>query len=134
MKRLKGIDGKLDELWSELVKLEAGMKCEIEGCTHRPTLNSHHIFTRKNMATRWDTANGVCLCVGHHTMSSKFSAHQTPTEFTYWLHKNYGELFMDDLRLKANSTKKWTQWEKEELLEELKKKIEYHKKRLGIDN
>ena len=71
MKKKKGVEGKLDKAWSLLVKLRAGMKCEIQGCTHKPTLNSHHIFSRKNASTRWDVENGICLCVGHHTMSSK---------------------------------------------------------------
>ena len=127
MKKLKGIEGKLDTAWSELVKLEAGYKCEIEDCQHKPTLNSHHIFTRSNKATRWDTANGVCLCVGHHTFSSKFSAHQTPTEFTYWLHKKYGDVFMNELSQKAHSTAKFTKQDKEELLEELNNKIILYK-------
>jgi hypothetical protein len=30
MKKLKGVDGKLDTAWSKLVKLRAGMKCEIQ--------------------------------------------------------------------------------------------------------
>ena len=42
MKKLKGLDGKLDDAWSLLVKLEAGNKCEVCGIT--TTLNSHHIF------------------------------------------------------------------------------------------
>ena len=130
MKKAKGIDGKLDDAWSLLVKLEAGMKCEIEDCEHRPTLNSHHIFTRSNKSTRWDEANGVCLCVGHHTFSSKFSAHQTPTEFTYWLHEKYGDLFMEELSRKAHSTKKWTKHEKEELLIELNEKIKKYKQKI----
>ena len=119
MKKLKGIDGKLDTAWSLLVKLRAGMKCEIENCTHKPTLNSHHIFSRKNRSTRWDVNNGICLCVGHHTMSSKFSAHGNPIAFTYWLEEYNGSDFIDDISFKANSIKKWSKFEKEELLEEL---------------
>lgn len=121
MRKLKGIDGKLDQVWSELVKLEAGYKCEY--CGKETTLNSHHIFSRSNRSVRWDPANGVCLCVSHHTFNSKFSAHKTPTEFTFWLIEEYGQTFIDDLTIKANSTKKWAKFEKEELLEELKKKI-----------
>ena len=53
-----------NHLGNELVhvsfhKLQAGHKCEIPNCKHKPTLNSHHIFSRKNMATRWDVENGV---------------------------------------------------------------------------
>lgn len=121
MKKLKGIDGKLDEAWSELVKLEAGNKCEV--CGTDKNLNSHHIWSRSNRSVRWSPANGVCLCVGHHTFNSKFSAHKTPTEFTYWLEENYGKVFLDELRIEANRTKKWNKYEKEELLDTLVQKI-----------
>jgi len=123
MKKRKGIDGKLDIAWSRLVKLRAGMKCEIENCTHKPTLNSHHIFSRKNASTRWDLENGLCLCIGHHTMSSKFSAHGNPIAFTYWLEECKGSDFIDALSFKAHSTKKWTMYDKEELLQELNNEI-----------
>ena len=96
-KSLKGIDGKLDTLWSELVKLEANYQCEV--CGKTTTLNSHHIFSRSNRSVRWDETNGVCLCVPHHTFNAKFSAHKTPTEFTYWLEKEYGREYLDDLSL-----------------------------------
>lgn len=129
MKKLKGIDGKLDEAWSLLVKLEAGNKCEIEGCEFKPTLNSHHIYSRANKSVRWDVTNGVCLCVGHHTMSSGFSAHLTPLEFRDWLYEYYGEEYMEDLRYRANQTKKWTKYEKEELLNELNEKIKLYESR-----
>jgi len=126
MKKLKGVDGKLDTAWSLLVKLRAGMKCEINHCTHKPTLNSHHIFSRKNRSTRWDVNNGICLCVGHHTMSSKKSAHGNPIWFTYWLEEYKGSDFIDDISFKANSIKKWSKFEKEELLEELLTQIKSH--------
>jgi hypothetical protein len=125
LKKLKGIDGKLDDAWSLLVKLEAGFKCEY--CGTDKNLNSHHIYSRSNRSVRWDESNGVCLCVAHHTFSSGFSAHKTPLEFVYWLEEEYGKVYMDELRLKANSTKKWMKFEKEELLKELNNKIETYK-------
>ena len=128
MKAKKGVDGKLDKAWSKLVKLRAGMKCEIQGCKHKPTLNSHHIFSRKNAATRWDVNNGICLCVGHHTMSSKFSAHGNSIAFTYWLEEYKGSDFIDDLSNNAHSVKKWFKFEKEELLDELNKQIKDYEK------
>lgn len=123
MKKRKGVDGKLDIAWSRLVKLRANMKCEIENCTHKPTLNSHHIFSRKNASTRWDLENGICLCVGHHTMSSRESAHGNAIWFTYWLEERKGSDFIDELSVKAHSTKKWAKFEKEELLIELTNEI-----------
>ena len=121
MRQLKGVDGKLDKAWSLLVKLRAGMKCEV--CRKTQPLNSHHIFSRSNKSVRWDEINGVCLCVGCHTFSSKFSAHKTPTEFTLWLIEKKGNDFLDRLRLKANSISKLHTFEKELLLKELQKEI-----------
>tara|TARA_R110000796_G_scaffold51740_2_gene122114 strand:- start:3926 stop:4312 length:387 start_codon:yes stop_codon:yes gene_type:complete len=123
MKKRKGIDNQLDVAWSRLVKLKAGLKCEIENCTHKPTLNSHHIFSRRSASTRWDLDNGLCLCVGHHTMSSKFSAHGNPIAFTYWLEEYKSSDWIDELSFKAHSTKKWHKHEKAELLQELKNQI-----------
>ena len=114
----KTIDNKLDKLWSLLVKHRAGFKCEYCG-TREKVLNSHHIYSRSNRSTRWDLENGVCLCVGHHTFSTKFSAHKTPTEFTEWLYSVKGESWMSDLRVKAHAIAKLKLFEKEELLEEL---------------
>ena len=122
MKRLKGVDGKLDTAWSELVKLRAGMKCEIPLC-YKPVLNSHHIYSRSKRSTRWDVLNGICLCVGHHTFSSTFSAHKTVLEFVEWLTEYKGQPFIDRLRLKANTVSKITKFEKELLLKELQKEI-----------
>lgn len=123
MKKLKGVDGKLDDAWSLLVKLRAGMKCEIQMCGKTNYLNSHHIFTRKNRSVRWAVINGVALCPSHHTLDSKFSAHGTPTTFTRWLIENKGQQFMDILTLKANAISKLHKFEKEIMLQELNKEI-----------
>ena len=120
MKKLKGIDGKLDEAWSKLVKLEAGMQCEV--CGKTTTLNSHHVFSRSNRSVRWDETNGICLCVAHHTFGN-WSAHKSPVEFIYWLEEEYGKEYLEDLRFRANQTKKWSKAEKEELLIKLNEKI-----------
>jgi len=126
MKRRKGIEGKLDEAWSKLVKIRAGMKCEY--CGKTTTLNSHHIYSRSKKSTRWHVKNGVCLCVAHHVFSSKFSAHKTPVEFTEWLYYKKGEEFMNLLRIKANTTSKLFKFEKELLLQELNDEIHRAKK------
>lgn len=117
MKILKGIDNKLDEAWSKKVKEVAGNKCEY--CGKTAMLNSHHIFSRSNKSVRWDVENGVCLCVGHHTFSSVFSAHKTPLEFIEWLKSHRGEQRLNELRIKANTSRHWLKFEKEELLKEL---------------
>jgi len=124
----KGIDKKLDTAWSLLVKLRAGMKCEYCGKTE--TLNSHHIYTRRNRSTRWNVKNGICLCVSHHTFNSTFSAHQAPLEFIEWLKTYRNSEEIDNLKLKANSTMKFMKFEKEKMLEELQNEIFEIKKRL----
>lgn len=129
MKQKKGIEGKLDKAWSELVKLRAGMKCEIHGCG-KTVLNSHHIYSRSKKSVRWDVINGICLCVGHHTFSSSFSAHKTPLEFIRWLDEYKGKDYMNRLMLKANSTSKLFKFEKELLLEDLQSQIKELKKDL----
>jgi len=117
----KALNKDLDDAWSLLVKLRAGMKCEY--CPKTTPLNSHHVYGRRNLSTRWDVNNGYCLCVGHHTFDPKFAAHQTPNDFSEWCKKDRGEKWFDDLNLKAHSTTKWTQLDKTEHLEELNKQI-----------
>ena len=121
IKRKKGIDKKLDDAWSLLVKLKAGNKCEYCGSIKRQ-LHSHHIFTRSRKATRWDTMNGIALCAYHHVLGN-FSAHKSPLEFTDWLYEYKGKQFIDMLRVKSHGLSKLGTFEKEILLEELKKEI-----------
>lgn len=123
MKKIKGVDGKLDDAWAKLVKLRAGNKCEY--CGKTSYLNSHHIYSRSKRSVRWDVKNGICLCVGHHVFSSTFSAHKTPLEFVRWLDDNKGRNYMDILTVKANVVLKLHKFEKELLLKELLKEIEF---------
>ncbi len=125
MKQRKGLDKKLDDAWSLLVKLRANNQCEY--CGKTSFLNSHHIFSRSKKSVRWDVINGICLCVAHHTFSSNFSAHKTPTEFHIWLVDKKGDDYVQRLRMKANATAKWSNFEKEIILSELQKDIKNEK-------
>lgn len=91
-----------DDLWSELVKMRAGFKCEV--CQRKDTLNSHHIYSRANHAVRHDPDNGVCLCVSHHTFNSRFSAHLTPADFIDWITEKRGKEWLTALRIRAKSS------------------------------
>lgn len=119
---MKSIDKRLDDVWSQLVKLKAGNKCEVCGKTNN--LNSHHLYSRAKKSVRWDTMNGICLCVAHH-IGSGFSAHKTPNDFTYWLEERKGKSWMEALRAKANQHSKLHKFEKQLLLKELQKEISY---------
>lgn len=121
MKKKSGIDGQLDDAWAKLVKIRAGNQCEY--CGKTSYLNSHHIFTRSKRSVRWDAMNGICLCASHHVLSSTFSAHGTPTEFTYWLERKKGKPWIELLTIKANQISKLHQFEKEILLGELLRQI-----------
>jgi hypothetical protein len=115
-----GIDKQLDDAWSLLVKLRAGMKCEY--CKSMKSLNSHHLNSRAKKTVRWIAENGICLCVNHH-IGNEFSTHKTSIPFTIWLIKYKGQKFMDDLQWKSNQTGKYTEFEKKILLNELLSQI-----------
>ena len=108
----KPTDKQLCELWSAVVKLYDDKVCAY--CGKTTYLNSHHIFSRSNMSTRYSINNGITLCAGCHTLSSRFSAHKTPVEFVEWIKEKRGEEWYSSLRLLAKSSKKYT---KDELIE-----------------
>lgn len=93
----------LDNLWRDLVKKNAGNKCEMCGKTQY--LNCHHIFSRSRKSVRWDENNGVCLCAGHHTLCND-SAHKAPADFIEWIKGKRGEKWYQDLRIRANTPQK----------------------------
>lgn len=116
MKKLKGIDGKLDDLWSEAVKKRDKYKCRY---CHRPGgIQSHHIYSRSKRSTRWSISNGITLCASHHTLNSGFSAHKTPFLFRDWFVERMGEKFVSALMIKANHHSKLTKFEKEFMVKE----------------
>ena len=107
---------RMDDLWALAVKSKAKNKCEY--CGKTTTLNSHHIFSRSNMATRWDINNGICLCVSHHVFGT-MSAHKAPIEFVEFLKEKRGELWYETLRTKAKTIAKNV--DKEKIRKELEK-------------
>ena len=118
MKKLTGkaINKLLDKYWKLAVRVRYDGKCVY--CGKTDYINTHHIFGRINHATRWLLDNGICLCPFHHTLGS-FSAHQNP-EFVEWIKQFIGIEKYNELMIKANTIKKWTYEEKEELLAGLK--------------
>ena len=100
----------LDKLWSEIVILRAGGRCECvtnnkrcekKGVIGRgTTTNPHHIFGRSNFRVRWDLRNGIALCAGHHTLTN-WSAHKNPMWFIKMLTKLRGEEWYNELMKEA---------------------------------
>lgn len=116
----KNINKALDTAWSKLVKLQWDNKCAV--CGNRKSLNSHHVYSRAKHSVRWDTINGICLCVKHH-IGTEFSAHKTPVDFTLWLMEKKGKAWLMKLKIKSNSIAKFHEFEKEIILNELLKEI-----------
>lgn len=93
----------LDNLWREAVKRVHGVRCEFCGADSDSTvIQVHHIYGRRNYGTRWLIDNGVVLCANHHTLSSAFSAHQTPLDFSNWIIEKRGENLLKCLKQTAN--------------------------------
>lgn len=85
-----------------------------EYCGKTEYLNAHHIYTKHNYSVRWDLDNGICLCAGHHTFNSKFSAHKTPAEFMEWIKEKRGLEWYERLRQKARTP--YTEFNYDEIL------------------
>jgi len=93
----------LDNLWRKAVYSRAGNRCEYCGISGR--LNAHHIFSRSNVAVRWDIDNGVCLCVSHHVFGN-LSFHKAPAEMLEWIKEKRGEEWYDQLLIRARTVMK----------------------------
>ena len=109
---------KLDELYSNIIKT---FGC-CEYCGKTVYLNAHHFYSRSAMSTRWSFNNGFCLCSGHHTLSSKFSAHKTPSEFVEWAINKRGEAWYRALQKRHSIAKHYTIPDLQDLLIELGEK------------
>lgn len=103
-KNKKPGDQQLIDLWAKAVKIYDSFRCAY--CGKTTNLNSHHIFSRSNKSTRYDLHNGITLCVGCHTFSSKFSAHKTPVEFVEWIKEKRGIEWYENLRTRARQVTK----------------------------
>ena len=87
--------------WSLAVKKRDGWCCVKCGSPHM--LNSHHIFKRAYLNTRYDVDNGITLCQNCHTESVGFSAHKTIIKFREWLIARNGQSWYDELKRKADT-------------------------------
>lgn len=92
-KSKKTLKREADTLWSEIIR-DAG---ECVRCQRKDIkLEAAHIYSRRNLSTRYDLNNGLCLCTGCH-----FWAHQNPIDFAEWVDKYLGEGSLQELKDKA---------------------------------
>lgn len=115
----KWINGKLDELWSKAVRKQG--YCSY--CGKRPpevVLHAHHIYSRRHFSTRWNIANGICLCTGCHL----YKAHKDVQEFADFVKERLGAEKVYFLRALAHTDALFLKDDKRAMIEELKKYLE----------
>lgn len=118
---------KADALWAKVVKHDWNNECAYCWAKDKQ-LHSHHLFTRARKATRWDTENGICLCAGHHTLSSQFSAHQTGNEFFLWLETIKGREWIEMMSKRSQEVYKVTSEWLQEIIKYLQKQLDEYEK------
>ena len=110
----KKLDDKLLAVWKAKVKV--GGRCEY--CGKTTYLNAHHFYSKTALNTRYDLDNGFCLCSGHHTLNSTFSAHKTPADFVDWAIEKRGQEWYDRIKAKHRVIVDWSDADLEDLLKE----------------
>lgn len=107
----------LDKLFSQLVRLRAGRRCEACGKASG-TMDCAHVLSRRHVHTRWDLLNAVCLCRGCHL-------HYTPRPFDWvdWCNKRLGSDTVQALRERAACTDKLIDAERIAIGEDLMRRI-----------
>lgn len=108
----KPTKSKLIKKLDKIVSLIIRSKGHSDKSGKADNLQDCHIFSRSCMSTRWDLDNHICLTAGEHL----FWAHKNPIEFTEWVKGFLGLEKYEALRVKAQTIKKWSIWELEELL------------------
>ncbi len=76
-----------DQLWSCAVKENWNHRCAM--CGRRSGLNAHHLIPRQHPATRYNLANGLCLCKPCHQFDAHRSPHQCAAGFILWLKEHF---------------------------------------------
>lgn len=109
----KTIRNKLDKIVSEVVRSRG--YCVWCGNKRYELLQCAHIYSRANLAVRWDLTNCLCLCAACH-----FRGHQKPLEFSEFVREHLGDFKYTELRHRANSLKAWAVYELIELYDRYK--------------
>lgn len=122
MQKLKGIDGKLDDICRALCKERADWKCEKCGKEFPERRGgglewSHH-HGRRSRHTRWDMDNCSAHCSGCH-----FYLGGNPLIFADWIKEKLGEERASELTRRFHAPKKWTKGEKEEMQEHYRSEL-----------
>ena len=88
-------------------------------CRKTESTQCAHIFSRSNMATRFNPTNALGLCFYCHLMW----AHRNPVEFTLWAKRELGQKNWEKIERLSNTIKQWTPKELQGLYDNLKLQI-----------
>ena len=115
---------KYDKLMSNLIRERANWTCEFPTCGkyypegERRGIEHSHIWGRRRHSVRWEPDNGICLCTGHHSfVGSNHDEHEALARSIL------GDERYDSLKLRANTTRRWKPWEKDELHARMKSEL-----------
>ncbi len=110
---------KFDKMMSDLIRCRANWTCERCGKEypegHRGGLEHSHIWGRRRHSVRWEPDNGLALCTGCHRHVSA-----NPIDHEWLAGLRLGKTRCAEIRLQANSVRRWKKWEKDELYEKMK--------------
>lgn len=112
----------LDRLFSQYIRARAGWRCECCGVDlslepHR--LDTSHVLSRRHVHTRWDEANAVAECKSCHRYHTEH-----PHDFADWTRGYLGSDHVAALQERAKCTDTLTQKEREEIADELFRKVQ----------
>lgn len=116
---LRALKRELDILWQEIVLAHADGSCELCG---EPAYCGHHIFTKgSSQATRWNTQNGIAICVKCH-----YAAHSSNlcTETLAAIIDVIGASRFAEIRKAHRETKRWRKADYEEIKERLQVELQ----------
>jgi hypothetical protein len=109
VKRNKGIKGKADKLFSEVIRSVGHCEADgFDGVKCSPQLQCMHIISRKYNATRCDLRNAFSGCAAHHRY---FTDH--PRQFSRFITTTWAQDYYDQMyqRSRNSAIGKLVDWE-----------------------
>ena len=110
---------RLDIIFSKLVRERADWHCENCGKYFpegtRQGLHCSHLWSRRNRSIRWEPKAAVAHCFSCHQLLG-----ENPVLFRDWIMAHLGPREFARLQIQANTPRKWTRGEKEDLYQDMK--------------
>jgi hypothetical protein len=111
----RSVKSQLDVVFAKYIRSSG--RCRRCGSVNH--LQCSHIYSRANLAVRWDKDNAICLCAGCH-----WWWHKNPVDAIDWLKSTLSPELLENLKKKSNMVKKWSLAEMQNTLKNMKILIE----------